>query len=639
MSDGEALPAAAAPEVPAVVCAGMIIADLFVSPLASLPRPGELVVSDGFLLDAGGCAVNTAVILTRLGVRAGLVGKVGDDDYGRWLQRSLARRQVLVDGVSATPRAATSQTVILPVDGEDRRYIHVPGANAELAAADIAAALPGARVLAIGGYLALSGLDPEESAGLLAAARARGTATLLDVVVPRGADDPVKALRPVLPHVDCFLPNTDEARLVTGHDHPADQARALLDWGCRSVIITGGAGGATYADPARVIQVRPFPVEMVDGSGAGDAFTAGIILGLIEGWPAEQRLRFAAALGGSVCRGLGCTAAVFTRDEALAAADRVHLATAPWPSSLPVTSKGVPMPLVPAPDLLAAARAGGYALGYFESWDSYSLEAVLAAAAAENAPVIVGFGATMLADEWLDAGGIEFLGASGRALIEGCPVPVAFLLNETHTLEQAVRGVEAGFNFVMIDSHRWPVPQARDAVATLVAAAHPAGVAVEAEFGSLPDYIDGAVDDSHAAMTDPAEAAEFVAATGVDCLAVAVGNVHLLTAYQAEIDLGRLQAIRTVVDAPLAIHGGTGFPPDSVAAAISLGVAKFNVGTRLKRGFLDAVLARTRSWTGNESVHDLVGSHKQADFLAAGQSAITETVRSLLRLYGSSSRA
>jgi fructose/tagatose bisphosphate aldolase len=113
------------------------------------------------------------------------------------------------------------------------------------------------------------------------------------------------------------------------------------------------------------------------------------------------------------------------------------------------------MPLAPAPDMLAAARAGGYALGYFESWDSYSLEAVLAAVEAENAPVIVGFGATMLADEWLDTRGIDFLGASGRALLEGCKVPVSFLLNETHTLEQAVRGVGAGVNVVMVRSPRW----------------------------------------------------------------------------------------------------------------------------------------------------------------------------------------
>jgi sugar/nucleoside kinase (ribokinase family) len=323
---GEAPPASVQPEAAAVVCAGLIIADLFVSPLPSLPRPGELVVSDGFLLDVGGCAVNTAVILARLGIRTGLVGKVGDDDYGGWLRRSLARRRVLVDGVSTAQRSATSQTVILPVDGEDRRYIHVPGANAELGVADIAAVLPGARVLAIAGYLALPGLDQEGVADLLAEARTRGTTTLLDVVVPRGADDPAKALRPVLPYVDCFLPNQDEARLVTGYDNPADQAEALLEWGCASVVITCGADGAVYADPARVIRVRPFPVEAVDGSGAGDAFSAGIIFGLIEGWPPEQRLRFAAALGGSVCRGLGCTGTVFTRDEALAAADRVQLA-------------------------------------------------------------------------------------------------------------------------------------------------------------------------------------------------------------------------------------------------------------------------------------------------------------------------
>ena len=120
-----------------------------------------------------------------------------------------------------------------------------------------------------------------------AGARARGTATLLDVVVPRGADDPVKALRPVLPHVDCFLPNEDEARLVTGHDNPADQARALLGLGCASVVITCGAEGAVYADPARLIRVRPLPVEVVDGSGAGDAFTAGIILVLWQLHPSN----------------------------------------------------------------------------------------------------------------------------------------------------------------------------------------------------------------------------------------------------------------------------------------------------------------------------------------------------------------
>lgn len=292
------------------------------------------------------------------------------------------------------------------------------------------------------------------------------------------------------------------------------------------------------------------------------------------------------------------------------------------------------MPLVPLPALLAHARTHGYALGYFESWDSYSFEAVLDAARAERAPVIVGFGATMLADPWLDGRGIPFLGAMGRTLLEGCDIPVAFLLNETHTLEQALVGIDAGFTAVMIDSHRWPVDEARVAVARLVQASHAAGVAVEAEFGSLPDYIGGVIDDGHAYMTDPQQARQFVADTGVDCLAVAVGNVHLLTSGTAAIDLPRLREIEAAVDVPLAIHGGTGFPPEEVGAAIAAGVAKFNVGTRLKKAFLEAVMANAATWSGAESVHDLVGSHKDTDFLEAGKAAVTESVRSLIRLYG-----
>jgi len=297
------------------------------------------------------------------------------------------------------------------------------------------------------------------------------------------------------------------------------------------------------------------------------------------------------------------------------------------------------MPLLPLPVLLNHARAHGYAVGYFESWDTYSFEAVLDAARAEQAPVIVGFGATMLADPWLDDRGIAVLGAIGHTMLEGCDVPVSFLLNETHTLQQALVGIDVGFNAVMIDSHRWPVDEARVAVGALVRAAHAAGVAVEAEFGSLPDFIGDTIEDAHAYMTDPEQARGFVADTGVDCLAVAVGNVHLLTSGTATIDLPRLVDIEAAVGIPLAIHGGTGFPPADVAAAISAGVAKFNVGTRLKKAYLEAVMANAATWSGRESVHDLVGSHKPTDFQEAGKPAITATVRELIRLYGSSGKA
>src|SRR5438045_5785302 len=121
------------------------------------------------------------------------------------------------------------------------------------------------------------------------------------------------------------------------------------------------------------------------------------------------------------------------------------------------------MPLVPLPYLLRHALAERFALGYFEAWDSYSMEAVAEAAEAEAAPAILGFGCMMVAPDWLDGAGITILGAIGRAIAERTRVPVALLLNEAHTSEQAVRGSSAGFNAVMLATSSWPLPEARAA--------------------------------------------------------------------------------------------------------------------------------------------------------------------------------
>lgn len=285
--------------------------------------------------------------------------------------------------------------------------------------------------------------------------------------------------------------------------------------------------------------------------------------------------------------------------------------------------------------ILNNAIKGNYAVGYFESWDSYSFEAILETAEEEKSPIIMGFGATMLEDNWLDKNGIEFLAASGRALIKDAKVPVAFLLNETHTLEQAIRGVEAGFNTVMIDSHRWEVDKAKREVKALVDIAHKNNVEVEAEFGSLPDYLGGEIVDAKSYMTDPAEAKKFVEETGIDCLAVAIGNVHLLTKGSANIDIQRLKDIRSQVSLPIAIHGGTGFPDNQIKEAIANGVAKFNVGTRLKTDYLKSVKEYVTSLDDNCFVHDIVGSHKKSDFLEVGKDSIKANARKFIKLYGS----
>lgn len=297
------------------------------------------------------------------------------------------------------------------------------------------------------------------------------------------------------------------------------------------------------------------------------------------------------------------------------------------------------MPLVSMTAMMRHAQTERYGLGYFEAWDSYSMEAVLEAAEEERSPVILGFGGMMADSQWLDNGGVELLGAMGRAVASRAYMPVCLLLNEAQTLEQTLIGMDAGFNAVMLDTSAWEWEQAVAAVKNLVELAHERGVAVEAELGRLPDATLTGIDDSGAHLTEPEQAAEFVEKTGADCLAVSIGNVHLLTAHYADVDKERLEAIHRRVSVPLVIHGGTSFPPDLVPHAIANGVAKFNVGTTLKEVFLQGAVESLDTTYRKLSVHALLGSHKETDFLTAGKLAMKAKVKELMRLYGSNGKS
>jgi fructose/tagatose bisphosphate aldolase len=242
---------------------------------------------------------------------------------------------------------------------------------------------------------------------------------------------------------------------------------------------------------------------------------------------------------------------------------------------------------------------------------------------------VLGFGCLLVDQPWLDAGGIETLGCLGRRVAERTSVPVSLLLNEAHTLEHGLRGIDAGFNAVMLCTSD------TETLAQLTRAAHQRGVSVEGELGTLPDASPGgAIDSAGAELTDPETAAAFVAATGIDCLAVSFGNVHTLEGGAAPVDLDHLAAIRQRVDVPLVVHGGTSFPPSAVAGAIAQGVAKFNVGTVLKRTYLDGLGLALATAPPGASPHDLVGSHGPADLLASAKPGLVEVVRRLIRLYG-----
>lgn len=301
-----------------VLSVGILVADVFVPPVAGLPAAGELVSTGDFLVQPGGCAANTAIVLARLGVSVTVAGRVGDDLFGDLVEQQLQARGVGTSGVVRTPGEGTSKTVILSVTGEDRRYLHTFGANGTLTADDISEpALEAAQVVYVGGYLVLPALRQRELAHRFRIAREHGTRIVLDVVVPSGHDElSLDAVRELLPLADYFLPNEDEARALTGEADPRAQAERMLEAGANTVVIKRGADGAFARSRDEAFDVPAPPIEAVEPSGAGDAFAAGLIVGLLEGWSLRRTVRFASLSGGSACTALGCYEGAFTREEA-----------------------------------------------------------------------------------------------------------------------------------------------------------------------------------------------------------------------------------------------------------------------------------------------------------------------------------
>jgi sugar/nucleoside kinase (ribokinase family) len=303
------------PAVPDVLCAGIIVADHVSSPIDHLPAAGELVLAEQLLLTIGGCAANVAVDLVKLGESAAVLGPVGDDVFGKIVAQMLQERGVDVSGLRVTPGIATSQTLIINVAGQDRRFIHTFGANAHFRASDITLdGLTHCRVLYLGGYLLMHQVLPQELAKVFATARQNGARTILDVVTP-GPGEYLSQLEPLLPHVDVFLPNDHEGELISNEKDPVRQAELFHRLGAGIAIVTMGDRGAVVVGDEGRLRAGCYRVPFVDGSGGGDAFAAGYICGLLQGCGTEDCLRMASAVGASCVRAIGTTTGVFTRAQ------------------------------------------------------------------------------------------------------------------------------------------------------------------------------------------------------------------------------------------------------------------------------------------------------------------------------------
>ena len=296
------------------------------------------------------------------------------------------------------------------------------------------------------------------------------------------------------------------------------------------------------------------------------------------------------------------------------------------------------MPLKPAMELIARAQVEGYAVGYFESWNLESLQGVIDAAEESRSPVLVGFNGEFLSRKGrLTSERLAWYAALGRAAAESADVPCGLIFNECSDDERVREAAELGFSLVMPDDPAADSEAFIPRLAELTRYAHRRGVAVEAEVGQLPCGAEGEISAATGALTDAENAARYVNATGIDIMAVSVGNVHVMLHGSRGLNLAQLAAIRRRVKLPFDLHGGTGIQADSLRAAIRLGVAKVCFGTYLKQRYLEDV--RRVLADDEPNPHKRLGFGGEEDLLVVGRLAVKRAVLDRIEWLGCCDKA
>ncbi|MCO6452789.1 MAG: class II fructose-bisphosphate aldolase [Caldilineales bacterium] len=299
------------------------------------------------------------------------------------------------------------------------------------------------------------------------------------------------------------------------------------------------------------------------------------------------------------------------------------------------------MTLVAFPELMQTAREGGFAVGYFESWNLESLLAVADAAEATRSPVILGFSGIYIPHpDRIVRDRLAPYAGMGLAVGQSLSTPCCLLFNESPHLDWVYESIDLGFNLTMFSDEEMHLTEQIAIVRKVVERAHPVGVAVEAEVASLVG-LSGDLTDAPADLhlTDPDEAAAFVAETGIDALAINIGQAHLHGRGQVRLDFARLAAIRAAVSVPLVLHGATSVARDDLAAAGRLGVGKINVGSVIKRAYFEAIREACGRVSEPYNPYDIIGSGFNNDVLTAGRVAMQAVVEDLMHLFGSAGKA
>ena len=309
-----------------VYCSGSIVADVQAKPLTQFLPADQVAIVDDIELILGGNGSNAAACLARIGVSTAVIGRIGGDFFGQFVRNTLEDAGIDTRMMHTDPTAKTAATVAA-IDPEGRRRCaHTPGATAKFTAADfdwtqieqnLALRQSDEPVfLHFGSVFLLPGFDGASTAAVLQQARRLGLRTTLDVcwdASGRWAAD----LLPALPYCDFIFPNETEARQLTGRQAPADMAQWFLDHGVKTAVVKLGPDGCLVKNAQETLRIPGFAVDVVDATGAGDAFAGGFLAAQVWQWDLERTARFACAVAAISVTGFGVTQALRSKAQVL----------------------------------------------------------------------------------------------------------------------------------------------------------------------------------------------------------------------------------------------------------------------------------------------------------------------------------
>jgi sugar/nucleoside kinase (ribokinase family) len=313
-----------------VTVLGAHILDVLGRPVETIPPGQGSVRLKEIRATAAGTAAGPAVDLAKLGASVRVIGALGDDLLGDIVAAAMARHGVDTAGLVRKKEAQTSATILPIRPNGERPALHVPGATRLFSRADIDLEhITGSRALLIGAPDALAGLAGEELADIAVTARTNGALVAVDVLHP-GRPEDLDRLAPLLAVTDWFMPNGDQILALTGREEPADAIKDVMALGTAAVAVTCGADGCLVAGPGHQAPVHlpALEVEVVDTTGCGDGFTAGLLAGLLAGAAPEDAAWLGLACGALVATGLGSDAGIEDLGQVLGFLERTQPAVA-----------------------------------------------------------------------------------------------------------------------------------------------------------------------------------------------------------------------------------------------------------------------------------------------------------------------